>query len=237
MNAIRHYLFPACACAGLAAASAAFAADAYNPAIDPANFSTKIDNPLFTLPPGKTLVFESKGEDGVEHIEIRIRSETRKIMGVETIVYNDRVLIDGKLHEETNDYLAQDKDGNVWYFGEDVDNYEDGKFKDHHGGWIAGVDGALPGIWIKGTQVAGEVYRQEYYKGEAEDMAKVVATDETVKVPAGEFKGCTKVYEWTPLEPDSKAHKYYCPGVAGLVLEEELKEKTVRVELISVGGG
>ena len=220
----------AAACIGVTAASAEVS---YNPTINPADFTTKIDNPLFSLPPGKVLIFEAKTKDGIERVEIRIRQETRKIMGVETIVYNDRVLLDGKLHEETSDYLAQDKDGNVWYFGEVVDNYVDGKFKDHHGGWIAGEAGALPGIWIKGKQVVGDEYRQEYKKGEAEDMAKVVAIDVSVKVPAGAFKGCTKTLEWTPLEPDKKAHKYYCPDVGSQVLEEELNDN-VRVELISV---
>jgi hypothetical protein len=222
------------ACLGLAAP--VVAEEAYNPKIDPADFTTKIDNPLFSLPVGRTLVFEAKTEDGLEHVEIRVRDETRTIMGVKTIVYNDRVLLDGKLHEETSDYLAQDKDGNVWYFGETVDNYEDGKFKDHHGGWIAGVDGAMPGIWIKGKQVIGDEYRQEYKKGDAEDMAKVVATDATVKVPAGEYTGCTKIYEWNPLDPESKAIKYYCPEARTVVLEEELKDK-VRVELISATDG
>ena len=224
----------AAAFACLILGSSALAADNYNPKIDPAEFSNIITNPLFTLPAGKALVYEAKTGDGVERIEIRIRDETRAIMGVNTIVYNDRVFLDGQLHEETNDYLAQDKDGNVWYFGEEVDNYENGKFKDHHGAWIAGVDGALPGIWIKGKQVVGDEYRQEYYKGEAEDMAKVIAVDETVVVPAGTFEHCTKVREWTPLEPDVSAHKFYCPQVGAQVLEEELAGN-VRVELISIG--
>lgn len=224
------------ALACLVLASQALAGEAYNPKINPADFTSKITNPMFTLPPGKALVYEAKTEDGLERIEIRVRDETRKIMGVEAIVYNDRVFIDGKLHEETNDYLAQDRDGNVWYFGEEVDNYnDDGSFKDHHGAWIAGVDGALPGIWIKGKQVVGDEYRQEFYKGEAEDMAKVVSVNEVVKVKFGTFKDCVKVFEWTPLEPDNKAHKYYCPGT-GLTLEEELKDG-VRVELISASNG
>ena len=227
-------LNPAAAFVCLLLGSSALAAESYSPKIDPADFSSNITNPMFTLPAGKSFVYEAKTEDGMERIEIRIRDETRTIMGVTTIVYNDRVFRDGELHEETNDYLAQDKDGNVWYFGEEVDNYEAGKFKDHHGAWIAGVDGALPGIWIKSKQVVGDEYRQEYYKGEAEDMAKVIAIDETVKVPAGTFEHCTKVLEWTPLDPDVSAHKFYCPQVAAQVLEEELADN-VRVELIAIG--
>ena len=211
----------------------AFAETPYQPLISPAEFSTEISNPMFNLPVGKLMVYEATTEDGKERIEIRIRPELRKIMGVQTLVYNDRVFLDGQLVEETNDYLAQHKDGSVWYFGETVDNYADGKFLDHKGSWIAGEDGALPGIWIRGQQVVGDVYRMEYYKGKAEDMAKVLETGLTVKVAAGTFEGCTKVYEWTPLEPDAKEHKYYCPAAGGQALSEHLTDK-VRVELVKV---
>jgi hypothetical protein len=220
----------------LVAVSPALAEEAYNPTINPADFTTKIDNPLFSMPIGKTMVYESKTEDGVERVEIVIPGDTKTIIGVETLLYHDTVFVDGQLHEETKDYIAQDKEGNVWYFGEEVDNYDKGKFKDHGGAWIAGVDGAKPGLWMKAKQVVGESYRQEYYKGEAEDWAKVVSTTETVKVPAGTFKNCTKTFEWTPLEPDATAYKYNCPEVGGIALEEELKDNT-RVELMKVGNG
>ena len=116
----------------------AMAAD-YKPIIIPAEFSTTINNPLFNLPVGKLMVYEAKTDEGLERVEIRIRQETRKIMGVETVVYNDRVFVDNQLVEETNDYLAQHKDASVWYFGEVVDNYKDGKFLNHKGGWIAAL--------------------------------------------------------------------------------------------------
>ena len=220
----------------LAVVSQALAEEAYNPTINPADYSIKIDNPLFKFPVGKEMIYESKTENGKSRIEIRVRGETRRIMGIETLVYNDRVFHNGQLIEETQDYIAQDKEGNVWYFGEEVDNYEDGKLKDHQGAWIAGVDGAKPGIWMKAKPVVGESYRQEYYKGEAEDWAKIVSIDETVKVSAGTFTNCTKIYEWTPLEPDAKAHKFYCAGAGGMTLEEELLDGK-RVELFKVIGG
>ncbi len=198
------------------------AAEPYNPSIDPATFTTKIDNPYFKLPVGKIMIFEKRTEKGLERIEITITGETRKIIGVETLVYLDREFLNGELIEETKDYIAQDKDGNVWYFGEDVDNYKDGKLKDHAGAWIAGVKGAKPGIWIKARHVVGDSYRQEYYKGEAEDMVKVVAVDLTVTTNIGVYKNCTKTYEWTPLDPESKEHKYYCPDAGGLVLVEDI---------------
>ncbi len=229
---MKHAAFAFVIACGLTTTSA-MAAD-YKPSIIPAEFSTTINNPMFNLPVGKLMVYEAKTKDGLERIEIRIRNETRKIMGVDTVVYNDRVFVDDKLVEETNDYLAQHKDGSVWYFGEVVDNYKDGKFLDHDGGWIAGEKGALPGVWIKGKQVVGDSYRMEYYAGEAEDMAEVKETGLTVKVAAGTFKNCIMVYEWTPLEADAKENKYYCPAVGGQALSVHLTKKT-RVELVKVG--
>ncbi len=212
--------------------TSSMAAD-YNPTITPSEFSTTINNPMFNLPVGKLMVYEAKTEDGLERVEIRIREDARKIMGVDTVIYNDRVFLDGLLVEETNDYLAQHKDGSVWYFGEVVDNYKDGKFVDHKGGWIAGEDGALPGVWIKGQQVVGDSYRMEYFAGKAEDMAEVKEIGLTVKVASGTYKDCTKVYEWTPLEPNSKEDKYYCPGAGGQVLSVHLTDKE-RSELVKV---
>ena len=101
--------------------SALAAEEAYDPKIDPAEFTAEITHPLFSMPAGKTMVYKAKTEDGEERTEIRIRGETRDILGVETLVYNDRVFLDGQLQEETYDYIAQDKSGNVWYFGEEAD--------------------------------------------------------------------------------------------------------------------
>ena len=113
-----------------------------DPHVDPADFSTVITNQYFSLPIG--LKAKSKGEtdDGTETIEITIPGDTKMVMGVKTLVYRDKVWLDGELIEDTEDYLAQDKDGNVWYFGEEVNNFEDGKLVDHDGSWIAGVDGS-----------------------------------------------------------------------------------------------
>lgn len=198
------------------------AAEAYNPIINPAEFTTKIDNPYFSWPIGKKMIFEARTEDGLERIEITITGETRRIMGVETLVYLDREFLNGELVEETKDYIAQDKDGNVWFFGENVDNYVNGTLKNHAGAWIAGVGGAKPGIWIKARHVVDDSYRQEYLKGEAEDMAKIVAVGLTITTSVDTYKNCTKTYDWTPLDPEAQEHKYYCPDVGGLVLVEDL---------------
>ena len=133
------------------AAAPAIAQD-YNPQINPAEFSSTITNPLFNWPVGKRIVLEAKTAEGDERIEITISGETKQIMGVEALVYRDRAFVNGELVEDTRDYLAQDKDGNVWYFGENVDNFENGKLVDHDGTWIAGVDGAKPGIGFPPTR-------------------------------------------------------------------------------------
>lgn len=216
-------------------ASVAKAATTYNPQITPSQFSTVITNPYFSLPIG--LKTHSKGEtkDGTESITINISGETKEVMGVKTLVYEDKVLLDGELIEDTKDYLAQDKEGNVWYFGEDVNNYENGKLKDHHGSWTAGVNGALPGIWMKAKPKVGETYRQEYYKGNAEDTAKILSLNETVKVPYGAFTNCLKTLDMNPLEKGTDEYKYYCPLVKGFVLEVGV-ESGERTELVSIEG-
>ena len=202
----------------------------YNPVINPTDFTTQITNPYFSMPIGKKMVYEAKTEDGIERIETLIPGWIKEIMSVETLVFWDRVYLDGELIEDTRDYIAQDIEGNVWYFGENVDNYVDGVLTDHHGAWVGGVDSALPGIWMKANPQVGDEYRQEYYKGEAEDMGRVDAIDESVTTPAGTFTGCIKIFEWTPLEY-STGYKYHCRGAGGTVLEEEDGEK---VELIEV---
>lgn len=206
----------------------------YNPQIDPADFSTNITNKYFALPVGKKMVYEAKNEEGkLEKVEIEILKETKKIEGVETVVYLDRVTEDGQLVEETRDYLAQHKNGDVWYFGEEVNNYENGKLKDHAGTFLHGTDGAKAGIWMKAEQKIGDTYRQEYYKGEAEDARTTVATGLIVKTKLATYNDCVKVYDWTPLDPASREHKYYCSETGTLVLNENL-ESGKRSELSNI---
>ncbi len=207
--------------------------ETYNPSINPLDFSTTITNKYFSLPVGKKLTFEAATKDGLEKIEIIMTGETKVIEGVTTLVYRDTVYLNGQLHEVTKDYLAQHKNGDVWYFGEDVDNYENGKIKDHAGTFIHGKDGAKAGIWMKADQKVGDSYRQEYFKGEAEDMRDTIAIGLTVTTKLATYKDCVKVYDWTPLDKKSREHKYYCPSVGSLVLNENL-ETGKRAELIKV---
>jgi hypothetical protein len=210
---------------------AAFAA-AELPVFKASNFSnpTNITNPWFSLPIGKELEYEGETDEGMETIEIEITGETKKVLGIKTLVYRDIVWVDGEMVEDTRDYLAQDNAGNVWYFGEDVDNYEDGEIVDHDGSWLAGVDGAKPGYWMKANPKVGDYYKQEFYEGEAEDEAKVLSVSETVKIDLGTYKNCIKIQDIVPDDPVVE-YKYYCKQVGGLVLEEK-PEEDESIELV-----
>ena len=198
--------------------------DDRTPVIDPADFvgSTVIDNPFLPLLPGTTWTYES--EDGVETTVVEVLPETRPVMGIVCVVVRDRVWEDGLLVEDTRDWYAQDVHGNVWYFGEAVDNieYDDNDVeigRSHEGSWEAGVDGAQPGIIMLADPRIGDSYRQEYYAGEAEDIAAVVGKDVPVTLDDGSVAPCLQTLEWTPLTAGSHEHKYYAPGI-GLVREE-----------------
>ena len=205
----------------------------YNVQIDPANFTSQINNKYFTLKPGAKFSYENKTIEGLERIEIVVTNDTKDVMDVKTIVVWDRVWLDDELIEDTRDWYAQDKDGNVWYFGEAVDNYENGKILDHKGAWEAGVNGAKPGIVMKGSPKVGDSYRQEFYKGEAEDMGDVVALDKKVSVPFGTFENCLQTRDWSTLDNTLNEYKYYCPDV-GFVTMEESVSGSEKIELVNV---
>jgi hypothetical protein len=136
------------------------------------------------------------------------------------------------LFEETYDWYAQDKAGNVWYFGEAVDFYRNGKVVNHKGSWEAGVRGAKPGIIMRKDPKVGEKYRQEYFKGVAEDMGTVVATNTKVTVPFGTFENCVQIKDSSFLDIISE-YKYYCPGI-GFLAREELIGRWAEAELVSL---
>ena len=188
---------------------------AYTVDINPADFVTRIDNPYFPRLPGAKYIYEGMTADGLERVEIEILSETRQVMGIQATIMHDVVYLDGELIEETFDWFAQDKAGNVWYLGEDVDNYEDGVLQDHDGAWEAGVDGALPGIvmFANPADHLGETMRQEYYAGEAEDMADILSVSEEITVPFGAYSNVLQTYDYTPLDPEAREHKFYAAGI------------------------
>jgi len=205
----------------------------YAPVINPDDFVDQIDNPYLPLVPGTTYIYEGVSEDGAERNEVQVTNDTKVIMNVTCIVVWDRVWLEGDLIEETFDWYAQDKDGNVWYFGEDSKEISNGVVVSTEGSWEAGVDGAQPGIVMLGTPAVGDEYRQEYYKGEAEDMAEVLSLTESVTVPHGSFDDCLVTKDWTPLEKGVAENKYYAQGV-GLVKELAVEGGTGYMELVDV---
>jgi hypothetical protein len=209
---------------------------AYAPHINPADFTTKIDNKYFPLKPGTTLVYRGKAKDATEGDIVNVTSDTRNIMGVDCVVVDDRVTEDGELTEQTYDWYAQDQKGNVWYFGENSKEYNNGHVVSTEGSWEAGRDGAKPGVIMPADPKIGQAYRQEYYEGEAEDLARVLKLNGSAEVPYGSFENVLVTDEWTPLEPKIGEHKYYAPGV-GNVLEVAVKGPQERLELVEVKRG
>jgi hypothetical protein len=185
---------------------------AYNPIIRPSDFVDVIDNPYLPLKPGTTFIYEGGGE----HVVVKVTHKTKKILGVTCIEVKDTVTVDGVVSEDTFDWYAQDKDGNVWYFGENSRSFEDGLVVSLAGSWIGGVNGAKPGIVMKAHPHVGNVYRQEFSLGVAEDMAAVLSLNESVTVPYDSFTNCLKTREFTALEPDAKENKFYAPDIGNI---------------------
>lgn len=205
----------------------------YNPVINPDDFVAQINNAYFPLVPGTTFVYEGVSEDGFERDEMMVTNQSKDIIGASCTVVWDRVWLDGSLVEETYDWYAQDRNGSVWYFGEDSKEIENGVVVSTEGSWEAGVHGARPGIVMMGYPAVGEVYRQEYYKGEAEDMAEILALNATVSIPLMTYTDCLQIKEWTPLEPGIVEAKYYVLGV-GLVKEVVIEGGTGFMDLVDI---
>jgi len=202
-------------------------------AIKASDFVSGISNPLWPVPVGMKWSYRSETADGVEETTVEVLPGTRTVEGVSAVVLHDSVTLDGALIEDTYDWYAQDKSGNVWYVGEDSKEYRNGVVVSTAGSWESGVNGARAGIYMYASPKVGDFYYQEYYPGEAEDVGEVIAVNQTVTVPAGTYSGCAKIQETTPLEPDVLEHKYVCPGV-GLVLTLDVAGGNVRDELTAV---
>jgi hypothetical protein len=196
-------------------------------------FTDVIDNPYLPMLPGATYIY--RGVDGEDAVSVRVNvtSETKLIMGVTTTVVREREYVDGELVEDTRDFFAQDKAGNVWYFGEASREIEDGQVVGTEGSWEAGVDGAFPGIIMRARPAVGDEYQQEGAPGVAEDRAEVVAFGQKANVPFGRFGDCLKTEESNPLEPGNLENKFYAPGI-GLVLAQETDDGGEVLRLVDV---
>lgn len=189
--------------------------------LDPADFSIDIDNPYWPMAPGSKWVYSETDTEGTrENVVVEVTDETKMISnGIEARVIRDTVSEDGVPVEVTDDWYAQDRDGNIWYLGEYVTNYKDGEVLDHGGSFEAGVDGAQPGIAMPANPEPGLSYRQEYYKGEAEDEGVVITVGkEQVQVPFGFFdKDVLMTRDLVPTEPKVQELKFYAPNVGPLL--------------------
>jgi len=189
----------------------------YNPTIDPANFSTNIDNLYMPLKPGTTYIYEGPTSQGFIRTEFAVTTNTKLIDGVTCVEVHDQVFTDGALTEDTLDWFAQDKEGNVWYFGEDSEELVNGRVSSLGGSWQGGVNGASPGIVMEAHPKIGDFYRQEFLLNTAEDSAGVLDLNQTVTVPAGTFQHCLETKEITGLEPGALEHKFYAPGIGNVL--------------------
>jgi hypothetical protein len=209
---------------------------AYHPQINPADFSPSVTNPFFPLKPGRILVYTGTKDDKQALNLFFTTSRTKVIDGVRTRVVEDRLYLEGVLEERTSDYYAQDRCGNVWYFGEDTATLDArGHVISTDGTFHAGVDGAQPGVFMQAHPQIGRRFRQEWYEGQAEDTFKVLSLSTSVTVPYGTFKDALKTKETTALEPDVVDNKYFVKGI-GEVTELAVKgplEKLQLVEIIS----
>jgi hypothetical protein len=202
--------------ASRASSSAARAATPIPVLPSPSDFVTRIDNKYFPLRPGTTFLFRGTQEGKARRVSVFVTHKTKTILGIRAVVVLDQVFVDGKREEKTFDWYAQDKHGNVWYLGEDSSDFVNGKWVRSDGSWETGVKGAKAGIVMKANPSVGDVYRQEYYAGHAEDMAKVLSRNKSVSVPYGSFEHALETSEWTPLERGVLEHKYYVKGIGNV---------------------
>lgn len=208
---------------------------AYDPHIDPADFVTGVNNQYFPLVPGTIYHYRAQTSEGPQTGKAEVLSDTKTILGIAATTVHDQVFRDGELIEDTFDWYAQNKAGDVWYMGEDTRELENGQVVSTEGSWEAGVGGAKPGIIMWGNPAAhiGEEYRQEFLAGVAEDFGKVAAVDQSVTVPFGSFTGCIRTEDRSTLEPGVLENKHYCPQI-GIVLEETVSGGTDRNELVDI---
>jgi hypothetical protein len=182
-------------------------------------FSATGRNPFYILEPGYQLVLEG----GDERLTISVLNETKVVDGVETRVVEERETKGNETIEVSRNFFAINlRTGGVYYFGEEVDDYKDGKLVGHGGAWLSGKNGATFGLMMPGEALLGARHYQEIAPKVAMDRAEIVSVTATLKTPAGEFKNCLKTEETTPLEPDEREYKVYAAGV-GLLQDGSMK--------------
>jgi hypothetical protein len=206
--------------------------------LNPADFTTRIDNPYWPMRKGSRWVYrETDSEGAKQRVVVTVTRRTKLIAnGVRARVVRDVVTEKGVPVEVTSDYYAQDRAGNIWYFGEATTEYENGKPSSTAGSFEAGVDGAQAGVIMPAKPRVGLTYREEFYAGHAEDKARVVSLREQAEVPFGHFTRVLMTRNINPLEPKSVEFKFYARGV-GPVLAVGVSGGSDREDLVSFRKG
>jgi len=205
--------------------------------LDPKDFTTRIDNPYWPMDPGTRWTYSETDQEGARlQVVVTVSGETKKIAnGVSARVVRDTVTEDGAIIEDTFDWYAQDKEGNIWYLGENTAEFENGKLATKEGSFEAGVDGAQPGVIMPADPKDGMRYRQEYYEGKAEDNGEVLSTHEMVQVPFGQWDKALLTRDTTPVEPNVLEYKLYARGVGPVLTLGVSGGPGSREELINAG--
>jgi hypothetical protein len=215
-------------------ASTGIAASAPAAGPNPGDFVARVDNPWFPLIPGTTFVYRGVKDGKSARDVVTVTHSTKRIQGVLCTAVADRLYLAGRLEERTTDWYAQDRRGNVWYFGEATAELDRaGHVTSTEGSWLAGRNGAKAGIYMTAQPTVGQSRLQEYYKGHAEDHFAVVSLRARVSVPYTSSNRALLTKEWTPLEPGTLDHKYYVRGI-GNVKEVTVKGPLERSELVSL---
>ncbi len=206
--------------------------------LDPADFTTEIDNPYWPMAVGSQWIYHETDSEGADQrVEVTVTDKTKKVAnGIVARVVRDEVTEDGVPVELTDDWYAQDSKGNIWYLGEETTEYDNGKPASTEGSFEAGKDGAEAGIILPAEPKAGMKYRQEYYEGEAEDRGEIVSTKEQAEVPFGHFRNVLMTKDTNPLEPKVLEFKFYARGV-GPVLAISVSGSSDKEELIEFEKG
>lgn len=187
--------------------------------VDPRTLIHDGASSYWSLAPGTVLTLKG----GATTLVITVTEQSELVDGVATRVVEERETEGGALIEVSRNFFARNSStGDVYYFGEAVDMYENGKVTSHDGSWRSGENGAHFGLFVPGKPARGDKYYQEIAPKVAMDRAEITSVTDSIRTPAGNFGSCIRTKETTPLEPGVVEWKRYCPGV-GIVEDGELK--------------
>jgi hypothetical protein len=199
----------------------------------PKAFARRVDNAYFPLRPGTTFTYRGREDGKPAKDVVTVTRRAKTILGVRITVVRDRVFVRGELAEDTLDWYAQDARGNVWYFGEDTKEFEDGRVVTTQGSWQAGRRGARAGIFMPAAPKVGRTLKQEDARNVAEDCSAIADRNAVVRTPFVLSRRALETEEFSLLERGVLDHKFYVRGI-GLVKEQTVRGGNDVLELVSV---